>query len=354
MRKLATIQRIHNILPIPGADRIVCAQVLGWNCVVKKDDFKVDDLVVYIEVDSILPFAPWSEFLRDQHRPEKPIRLRTVRMKGQISQGLIISRENMASASNLNVHSMSDWIAEEGDDVTELLGITKYEIPDSFNSQLSGDIAGNFPAIIPKTDEIRIQNIPEFLEEYKDVPFVATEKLDGASTTFYLYEGKFGVCSRNIDLKNVVESNGSVPVFWKMAEKYGIEKCLRAYGKNIAIQGETVGPGIQKNRLKLPEVRTYFFNAYDIDKKEYVPFNQSVDIFTIMDLETVPLVHYKAKIPDTVQGVVQWATRNSTLNPEVMMEGLVFRPAEIELRHLRHGRVSFKAINPEYLLKNGE
>ncbi|MFK7932768.1 MAG: RNA ligase (ATP) [Saprospiraceae bacterium] len=197
MRKLASIQRIKALAPIPNADAIVRATVLGWQLVVRKDEFQVGDLCVYIEIDSVLPPRPEFEPIR-----QRTNRIKTIRLRGQISQGICFPLSILPVGTPI----------EEDLDVTEILNITKYEPP--IPAQLAGTMKGNFPSFIPKTEETRVQVLANLLEKYAGEMCFVTEKLDGSSVTYYLNNDEFGVCSRNLDLLET-ESNS----FWKVARE---------------------------------------------------------------------------------------------------------------------------------------
>lgn len=330
-RQLASIQKILKLEPIEGADAIEKATVLGWAVVVKKGEFKVGDLVVYCEVDSVLPARPETEFLAPKYR------IKTIRLRGQISQGICFP---ISIIPNFVI------VPIEGMDVTEMLGVTKYEPPT--NDQLAGKIRGNFPGFIPKTDEIRLQAYPRTLEKHADKPFYVTEKVDGSSVTFVIKNDEFHACSRNIDF---LEDPGNM--IWRVAREMKIEEKMRAAGiiDNIAIQGEIVGEKIQKNTLNIKGQTIYFFNAYDFAHGEYVPFLEFEQLFKELDLPTVPIIERDFKLFPTVDEMVAYATRKSVINPDGWAEGLVFRPHEEDMGE-KFGRLSFKVINPEFLLKN--
>jgi len=236
-RKLATVRRISDIKPINGADMIELAVVDGWKVVVAKNaNHKIGDMVIYCEVDSFLPIKPEYEFLRKSSYKkmgdEEGFRLRTLKLKGVISQGLILP------LSVLNPPSTNIYVEPfEGLDVTRMLGIVKYEPP--IPAELAGKVKGSFPSFLVKTNEERCQNLSEEYQEWKfksNHKFYATEKLDGSSATFYFKDGEFGVCSRNLEL---LETEGNT--FWKVARELKIEEKLREFGRNIAIQGELIG-----------------------------------------------------------------------------------------------------------------
>lgn len=342
MRKLASIQRIVDIQAIPEADKIDCVTVLGWKCIVKKGEFKVGDLVIYIEPDSMLPFNPWT----GEESFDKPMRLKTVKMKKQISQGLVLS-------TNLPQLTGSIWL-QEGTDITEQLGITKYE-PPPLPAQLSGIAKGNFPSFLVKTDEERIQSCPGILDRYKGVEFLVTEKLDGCSVSYYLIGDVFGVCSRNLELKENPEV-----VQWKIAEELKIKEALAAInekkGGSFAVQGELVGPKIQDNKLAFPNNRFYAFNLYDIANRRFLGHNDLTAWCLENNIPQVPLlctITFGQGGHSTVDDLVNLVTCKSTFNPAIWMEGGVFRPA-VEQHDPDLGRLSFKCINPEFLLKYKE
>ena len=352
-RKLASIQRITELVNIPNADSIVCATVLGWHVVVKKDEFKVGDLVVYFEVDSLLPIIPEFEFLAKYGISKSYIgnneyagyRLRTAKLRGQVSQGLclplsILSGKIYESDTRENPH----YVFSEGQDVSSLLGVVKYE--PSLPANLSGVAKSVFPEYIPKTDEPRLQAFPQIIERYKGVKFYTTEKVDGASCTIFIDSGgKLNVCSRTL---NLLESDKNT--YWKTAKELDLENKLKNNGAtNIALQGELIGSNIQGNKLGLSGHTILFFNAYDMAAEKYLDFEDFMALCEKLKLETVPILDENYSLPDTVDGVVEYATRKSTI-ADIWAEGVVFRPL-VEIYDEDLGRLSFKCINPEFLLK---
>lgn len=355
MRKLASVQKILRIDPIAGADAIEVATVLGWQCVIaKKDHFKVGDLVVYIEVDSILPAIP--EFLFMQ---ERKYRVRTVKLRGQISQGLVVG---MAILTRWN----RNW--KEGDDVTELLGVTKYESDSDVEQNATSTSknvfykffmrfawfrkyfgakksAGSFPSFISKTDEDRIQNHPDWLEKYSNLSFQVTEKLDGQSATYVLVKkGKkyeFMVCSRSQRLVYPDSTN-----WWKITKTTRIEDLLHELiGGNdwIAIQGEIVGNGIQGNKYVLPSINFFAFQI--VTPSGRISPHSIENILSHFGVSCVPMVSWSFRLPDSVSSIVDIAKgMKSLINKDKLREGIV-------VRNYEHG-VSFKVINPDFLLKN--
>jgi RNA ligase (TIGR02306 family) len=331
-RKLASVVKIADIQPITGADAIMVASVKGWKIVVKKDEYKVGDLAVYYEIDSFLPIRPQFEFLRKSSFKRmgstEGFRLKTIKLRGQISQGLLTP-----IPSDIND-------PKEGDDLTEVLGIVKYEPP--IPAQLAGKIKGTFPSFIPKTDEIRIQN---FENEVGFSPVgeraYVTEKLDGTSFTCYFNNGVFGVCGRNWELTETSDNS-----LWRMANVLQLKEKMTKHGKNIALQGELVGAGINGNLYGLSDHKLYFFTGYDIDKGRRMFFDELEWVLFGLDLQMVPVLEkYGFVIPnesDIVDYMLKYAEGKSVLNMEVDREGVVVRGLEREF--------SFKAISNTYLL----
>ena len=331
-RKLVSIRKIAAIDPIEGADNIVCATVDGWKLVTQKsNNFVPGDLVVYFEIDSFIPISEKFEFLRKSSYKKmgdkEGFRLKTIKLRGQISQGLILPLSEFSDLGTFN----------EGFDLTEILGVEKWEPP--LPSELAGIAKGNFPSFIQKTDQERIQNIFGSLFE----TYETSLKLDGSSITVYYKDGNVGVCSRNLDL----EDNGNT--FWKTARDSGMVDALKVLNREIAIQGELMGPGICGNRESLKEHQIFVFDIFDIKTGQYlVPFmrNQFFDELKNvgMTAEHVPVIDHAVKLSDfkSVEDFLNYADRESLNHP--IAEGVVFKSVR------RNGHC-FKAINTKYLLK---
>lgn len=341
-RKLASIQRVDALNPIEGADKIEVASIEGWKVVTQKGIHKVGDLVVYFEIDSFLPLIPLYEFLLRGNSPKKMlvdgkeiegIRLKTIKLRGQLSQGIILPFSAFTvdwAGMPLDLNSYNDGV---GTDVTELLGILKYEAPVA--TEMMGKAKGNFPGFIPKTDEERIQNMKEVLTS-----FYVTEKLDGSSVTYYKKDGKFGVCSRNLEL---VEGDSTQ---WKIARELNLEEKLP---DGMAIQGEIIGEGIQKNPYKIKGHKVFFFNIYTIEGGKYLDFGSCMHFVDELGIPWVPVLAVAYQLPKTVDEILTYAEGRSQLNPDVEREGVVVRP-KVEMTY-RGQRLSFKVISNKYLLE---
>lgn len=337
-RKLATIRKISAIEAIEGADAIEVAVVDGWKVVVKKGEFSAGSLAIYLEIDSWVP-TELAPFLSKDKEPRvfegvKGERLRTVKLRGQLSQGLLLGLT--ALADNSNIESM----VKEGEDVTQELCIIKWEKP--MNAQLAGMARGNFPALVPKTDQERIQNIvKQFNNEYQDDDWSITEKLDGSSCTFYLdAEGVFHVCSRNLDLKE-----DEVNSFWKVARKYDVEGVMRRNTMlGMAIQGEMIGEGIQGNSYKR-QLDFYVYDMYNTSTGRYLLPIQLKAACERLGLNHVPILAESISlVGESIAEILEQAEGKSQLNT-CQREGLVFKSNSVDYR-------SFKAISNSWLLKN--
>lgn len=324
MRKLATVRKVLDIQPIPGADAIECATVDGWKVVTKKGEFSVGDLAIYFEIDSWIPesIAPFLCKDKREYNGVVGARLRTVKLRGQISQGLLLPAPEAAN---------------DGDDLTEVMGIQKYEPP--VPTQLAGLARGNFPSFIPKTDQERIQNLRATLETWASdgSMWEVTEKLDGSSMTAYLFQEQFGVCSRNLDL---TETDGNS--FWNMARAARLEELLRGTGRNLALQGELIGPGIQGNRYALAAHQFRVFDIYDIQAGRYLNPHERAKLTSALQLDTVPMLGVVSLANCMMPDLLGAAEGPSTLNPKVEREGLVYK-------HMDNDE-SFKAISNKFLL----
>lgn len=344
MRKLASIRRIDSVRPIEGADAIECAVVGGWTVVIKRGEYQPGDLAVYCEIDSWIPHK-LAPFLSKGQEPRefngvKGERLRSIKLRGQLSQGLLLPFG--VCMSNYDGEATStDWNA--GDDVTELLGIQKWEAP--IPAQLAGEIKGVFPGFIPKTDQERIQNLTAELEEWKarDFTWEATEKLDGSSMTVYVRDGEAGVCSRNLELKPN-ESNS----LWRVAVREQLIEKLRSTGLNLALQGELIGEGIQKNPYGIHGQDFYLYDVYDIDAGRYYTSHLRLSLARELNIKHVPVLDGAVKFDSATSALslLQSAEAKSVLNNKTEREGVVFKCHECE--------ASFKAISNKFLLKNGD
>lgn len=340
-RKLASIRKITDIQPIEGADNLELAIVDGWKVVVAKNvGHQVGDKVVYCEIDSFIPIEPEFEFLRKSSYKKmgdnEGFRLRTIKLRGQVSQGLIIPLSDAVEVMKRRNGEAYYEMLLEGNDVSGLLGVTKYEPP--IPAELAGKVKGLFPSFIPKTDEERIQNLSVEYESWKDITFYVTEKLDGSSATFYFKDGVFGVCSRNLEL---LETEGNT--FWRVARELDLENKMRDFGGNISIQGELIGEGVQGNPYKIKGQTVRFFNLFNIDSQEYYELSMmELIVKRKLGLELVPVVDKYFKLPETVQDILGYADGKSVLNSDTDREGVVIRSLD--------RKISFKVISNKFLL----
>jgi RNA ligase (TIGR02306 family) len=331
-RKLVSIQTVESIAPIAGADQIVAARVMGWNVVVKKGEFTPGDPCVFFEIDSVLPQgAPWAEFLRPHG-----FRVKTLKLRGVLSQGLA-----------LPVSILGGEVPPRGIDLRDRLGVTKYEpvLPDA------REVAGPFPSEVPKTDEIRLQSALGVLEELRGQAFYVSTKCDGTSSTFFRpVDGSALVaCSRNWALRP-----GPNPV-WRIAEAHRLAEVLPP---GVAIQGELCGPGIQKNRLGLAAVELRVFSVYDArpGAGRFLGYQEFVAFCAERGLTTVPVEQViegdaAARFDHSLDAWLERA-RGLYAGTRNRKEGIVVRPLVETPSATLGGRLSFKVINNDYLLKD--
>jgi len=404
-RKLVTLRKVKELLPIENADLIELAKIDGWQVVVKKGEFKVGDLAFYFEIDSFLPLEPEFEFLKKSSLKKmlgkEGLRLKTIRLRGKLSQGLLLPYSVLKRFFVENPFNVKTIPNKENfeQDFSELFGVEKYEAP--IPASIAGTTAGSFPYFIPKTDEERIQNLwDEYTRDYidnndkviveleekggfedrikelkenrkinpiKNLEFETTIKLDGTSMTCFIvdtnkYETKsilkfkeenedtnhyFGVCSKNLELKET-ENN----TFWKIFNKVIKEKLLDFYKKtnrSIALQGEVMGEGIQGNREKIQGHKFFCYKIFDIDKQEFLIRDKRIEILKELNIESVPFID-NIKVSErfkSIEEILEFAEGESLNHP--IREGLVFKSLEL----VDGKEVSFKAISNKFLLKGG-
>jgi RNA ligase (TIGR02306 family) len=353
MRKLASIQTVNAVEPIPNADAIEKVRVLGWWVVSKKGEHRPGDKLVYCEIDSLLPEHAEFEFLRPssfkpaQTSPEGDVvlpagfRIKTVKLRGQVSQGICFPLSILPPGAP----------ADEGADVTDLLGVRKWEPP--LPVGMGGRVKGGFPGFLPKTDETRVQVLEPVLLRHRGKTFSVTEKLDGTSFTAFLRAGTFGICSRNLWMDEADETNVLVRVARRLRLEEGLRAARERRGIDLAVQAEVIGPGIQKNKYELKEVTLRVFSVLDVGAYRLLDHATALDVIRELGLEPVPQLG-TVVLNHTVDELVAFAEGTSVLNPKAQREGVVLRPLVEEYDEDIGGRLSFKAINPKFLLKYDE
>jgi RNA ligase (TIGR02306 family) len=333
--KLASIEIIKNIRNHPNAESLDIAEVLGWQVVVKKGIHKEGDRVVFITIDTIVPKCEWSEFLADKENPDKPIRIKNIKLRGEYSSGLVIPMiEFPIQFEGLDV----------GDDVTEMLGVKKYikELP----ANLSGENDGEFPThLISKTDEDNGLNDPNLVEDVlsSDNDVVLTLKIDGSSITIVVENGNIiKVCSRNLSKKDTPDS-----VFWNNARKLKIPS-----GWSGIIQGELAGNGIQRNQLKINDIRIYVFQIFH--NNSYMNYDDMKEFcLNHLGCEVVPLLT-KLNVSSTIKlwenplHKLQEFTDKQKYPSGFNAEGIVVRPYNYKRSKSSRRPLGFKLINRNY------
>jgi RNA ligase (TIGR02306 family) len=375
-RRLITLREIEDISPIAGADRVEVCTVGGWKVVTKKGEFQPGDLCFYIEIDSLLDTSrPEFSFLAKENKTHH--RLKTVKLKGQISEGLLLPLSSCPQKplpSPLTRGSLNSDISWD-----EIFGVTKYEAPEpkvSGPKRQPGASYKTFPSFLKKTDQERIENCKQLLTNYK-TKWEITRKLDGSSMTVGDYDDAgimvrqrsyrktflatllarlkalfkkpdtFFVCSRQVNLPDVAGCH-----FWSMAHKYNLRELLK--GKNIALQGELVGPGVVNGNWEgLKENDFYVFDIWDIKNQCYYTPDQRQEWMGTYGypagLKHVPIIEPEMYFSDTFNTVEHLKNFCSTshTNDEALFnmcpEGYVWKS------HSKHV-VSFKCINHNYLL----
>lgn len=341
MRNLVSVQEVKNILPIPDADAIEVIEVLGWKLVVKKNEFQIGDKVVYFEVDSFLPIEDRYEFLRNSSFKKHPtlgegFRIKTIKLRGQISQGLALS------LSALGIEDVP-----VGTDLTDRLGVRKWEAIETLSDW--GVMKDGLPDGVSKTDETRIQSIyDEIMPQFEGRKYYISTKIDGTSITMLRQNGEFKVCSHSNEILNTAPSS-----IWDYARKHDIEKKMISAGvDNYAFQGEMAGPNIQKNRLNLTAPKWFIFTVKDLTTGKRLGLEEMRTICEKVGLDMVPIEEEGENLIDrypTIDSLLERAKGKYYSGQN--KEGIVIRPIKPVHSQTVGGALSFKVLNNDYLLK---
>lgn len=328
---LAYIGRVNQLFPIEGADRIESAEVVcgeggKWRGVVGKGQYKLGDVCIVYLQDAIVKPSPELAFLE-----KTKWRVKMQKFRGSPSECVVMPLMDSPLGRLLEINSV-------GEDVTSLLGVTKYvkELP----THLSGDAAGYFPDFVPKTDELNFQTARPLVEALRGQPWYATVKYDGSSTTAYKIRGKFGVCSRNLEWQH-----DQTNAYWQVARKYDLENKLP---DGYALQWETCGPGIQKNPLGLPGLDGFAFDLWDIERQSYCSRGELEKLCDSLGMPIAALVVYGSdfqRSDDELRSLAEGTYPNGK-----QREGIVIRSCNEQWVMCKRNRcrLSFKVINLGY------
>ncbi len=320
MRQLVTLETISEISHIPDADQIEVAKVKGWNVVVKKGEFKVNEEILYFEIDSFLPISDERfAFLEPRGvRVQDGVTghvLKTVRLRGQFSQGLLKP-----------VSEFPEGIPE----------IAKFDPP--LPAGLEGSVEGQFLyQFAPKTDAERIQNLGRVLPEILSHEWIATEKIDGTSTTIVNDGGTIRICSRNWEISRPSAR-------FDLADRLNLAEILPI---DHTLQGEYFGENVQNNPLKIKGTDFKAFNLYKKTENgpEVIPFSEWPAALVPLQVPVLPL-----SLQQTIdEAVEQVDGLMSQIAPQRRAEGVVWQgPKGFNFLGNRPG---FKVISNTYLLK---
>jgi len=344
MRKLASLQLIDSIRPIPGAVRVECATVLGWEVVVAKNSFQPGDPCIFFEIDSLLPELPQFEFLRKSawHPTFKRFRIRTCVLAGQVSQGLAIPL----------TEDVVEFIPESrqrlGEDVSDLFQIEKY-VPIIPDEMIGTALPYSWP--ISKTEELRIQACPDLIEKLRGLPYYITSKLNGESMSVLRSYCDGGYETHVCGHTHAYAKNTELP-HWQVAEKYelckNIETLSKKIGFSLGVQGELIGPGIHKNHMGLKDYSFRVFNVWNTDTRRKLDFQLMFDIVSALDIAMVPVLETGNRFDYSFDEISKKSIGTYyedgfvLANKDRLREGIVVRSKDM--------KISFKSISKQFLL----
>ena len=335
-RKLASVQKITSITPLETKNKVQKATLLGWNVLVEANKYNEGEKVIYFEADALLPAKKnWTKGIKP-----KNLIIKSSKQYKNVFHGAIMKLDTLLKVENFNL-KLEDL--NEGFDLTEIMEITKYEQDPEIALK---EQEKKFPSdIIEKSDEIRLQSNPKYLEMFEGKEFYSTLKYDGSSGTFLIHPEtkKFMVCSRNQN----IDINEKKNIYWDVANKYDIKTRLEKFEGKYAIQGEIYGPKINKNRLEQKDINIAIFTIKNIKDNYYVDFKELVQVCKDMELPMVEVIEEGVFKYKTVEEMVE---KSKGLYPgtKYPREGLVYRLKENWNKD--KVRASFKVINDDYLV----
>lgn len=338
-RKMAEIVKVDDVLPHPNADLLEICKIRGWKVVTKIGEFKKGEHAAYFSIDAWIPNEVAPFLSKDKEPREfngvKGERLRTVKLRKQISQGLLLPLQYL-DGGYIKVGDCKKTFRPFEEDIQDALNIQKYEPP--IPVSMSGEVRCHYPThLSPKSDQWRVQNLVDDLESFNGITFEITEKLDGSSASFIVCDDDYHVCSRNLSLKE------GKNIFWQIENKFDILNKIRQSKKNVCVQGEVIGQGIQKNAYNT-DLDFYVYNVYDIDNKRFMLPNERRKFVNSIGLKHVPVLETFEFYFDDVEDILGYADGKSKLNNNTNREGIVFKSVDDEIQ--------FKAISNNWLLKN--
>lgn len=345
-RKLASVQTIDNIFAHGNADLLEIVIVMGWQVIVKKNEFKIGDKIIYLEIDSVCPKCEWSLFLEKVN-----FRIKSIKIRGQLSQGLVLPMSVLPNGK-YNV----------GDDVTTELSVTKHdpEQEDEIKNLANTSIRlTNFPAHLGfiKTEEPRIQSNKEYLDLFRNKKWYASLKYDGTSCTYYLNpeNGKLAICSRNNLIHMPYNEDGSInideiekskSVHLMYAVTQDVQKKLSLF-PHLVLQGEIFGSKINGNKLMVSDLQFVVFSIFDMNKKLYSNLSELRHFCEKMNLNMVDIVYSGDNFDFDIPQLLD-LSKGYYVNTKNHREGIVVRLQDCSA--IDGKRYSFKVINNDYLL----
>lgn len=359
---------VKTVTKHPNADAldILTFEEIAWRCVDKIGLRKPGDLVVYIPIDALVDTKrPEFAFLAPRAKADGFARIRTMKLRGEISQGLVISAPPLLLVPTMVDDNQQGMEIEPnpGNDAAYHYGIIKYEPPPEF---IPANAAGLFPSWCQKSDAERYQNFNRNIQPFADEEFFITKKMDGTSCTVFYdaeRENPLGVCSRNLELKeddlgsdkyfDTGAIRQSTNTYWKIAREKDLLQKVKDIATErgctkIALQGEICGPGIQGNRAGLNAITFYCFDIFDGIRNEYLPYSEFLDTCRRHSIDTVPVIAERT-IREDIETGFKWISGLKYDNG-LPAEGAVY-VAKIPREVGNLGRLKFKFINPEFLLK---
>lgn len=350
------VVRIEAIRKHDNADSLSIVDVFGgYPCIIRTGDFIEGDLAAYVPVDMLVPDSPQFAFLRSpKSKPGESIRIKAKQLRGVFSMGLLTKAPDGAAV---------------GDDVTDALGVVKWEpeeLPSRGPSRPGGKFLGdaeNDPGFLPAYTDI--ENLRKYKHVLEGVEVVATEKIHGANAGFAWFAKSDAEPRLWIRSRRQFKKPDGGGIWADVAKQYHLDEILREVCPGVAVFGEVYGQVQDLNYGFGDGVDLVVFDAFSIQSRRYLDYHAFYELVSKLNsaletgylIERWPVGRFLASAPRLYKGVFDYEKIAALAEGDTVLgqgkhvrEGVVVRPL-VEQWDPRLGRVILKLAGEGYLTR---